>query len=148
MIKTACRFLLAAALFSAFSMLWAQQDSSSSSSSQSSPAPDNTKTNQRDRSDAQTADQQSNSASDVEITRQIRKALVADKSLSLYGHNVKIITKQGVVTLKGPVKTEQEKEEIELKAAQVAGGADKVHSVLEVDGGAGEKPSPSSDDHQ
>jgi hyperosmotically inducible periplasmic protein len=146
MIKTPCRILLVAAFFSSFCIAWAQQDSSSPSSSPA--APDNTKTNQRDRSDAQTADQQSNSASDIEITRQIRKALVHDKSLSTYGHNVKIITQQGVVTLKGPVKSEQEKEEIELKATQVAGGADKVHSMLAVAGGAGEKPTPSSDDHQ
>lgn len=142
MIKTAFRILLAAAFFSCLSLLWAQQDSSSQA------APDNTKTNQRDRSDVQTADQQSNSASDVEITRQVRKAVVNDKSLSTYAHNVKIITRQGVVMLKGPVKSEQEKEEIESKAAQVVGGADKVHSMLEVAGSAGEKPSPGSDDHQ
>lgn len=94
---------------------------------------------------AQTAEQQSNNTSDLEITRQIRKALVNDKSLSTYGHNVKIVTRQGVVTLKGPVKNEAEKQEIESKATEVAGSADKVHSNLQIAGGTKEKPSANPD---
>jgi osmotically-inducible protein OsmY len=94
---------------------------------------------------AQTADQQSNNPSDLQITRQIRKALVNDKSLSTYGHNVKIITQQGVVTLKGSVKSDAEKQEIESKATEVAGSGDKVHSELQVAGSTKEKPSANPD---
>src|SRR6185295_1225435 len=70
-------------------------------------APDNTKVNTRDRKPtAVTADQQKNNKTDLETTRQIRKALVADKSLSTYAHNVKVVTQNGKVTLKGPVRSE------------------------------------------
>ncbi len=140
MIRIACRTLLAAAVLCSFGMLWAQQDS------QSPTAPDNTKMNQRDRSDAQpTADQQNNNKSDVELTRQIRRAVVHDKSLSTNAHNVKIIVQQGEVTLKGPVKSEAEKMEIEKKAVEVAGSADKIHDEIEVMGdNMGGKPSPNS----
>jgi osmotically-inducible protein OsmY len=79
------------------------------------------------------------------MTRQIRKALVNDKSLSTYGHNVKIITQQGVVTLKGPVKSDAEKQEIESKATEVVGSADKLHSELQVAGSTKEKPSANPD---
>jgi hyperosmotically inducible periplasmic protein len=137
MIRIAGKIALAGALVCSFGLLWAQQDSSPSGST----APDNTRANQ---STAPTADQQSNSSSDLEMTRQIRKALVNDKSLSTYGHNVKIITQQGTVTLKGPVKSEAEKQEIESKATEVAGSADKVHSELRV-AGSSKKPSASSD---
>ena len=66
-------------------------------------APDNTKVNARDQEKTQkTADQQNNNRADLEITRQIRKAIVADKSLSMNAHNIKIITADGMVTLKGP----------------------------------------------
>lgn len=54
-----------------------------------------------------------------------------DKSLSTYAHNVKVISQNGMVTLKGPVKSEEEKQAIEAKAAQIA-GADKVTNQLEV----------------
>ncbi len=87
-----------------------------------SQAPDNTKNNQRDRSaSTATADQAKNDQSDRQIMQKIRKAVVADKSLSTYGHNVKIISEHGRVTLKGPVHTEEEKKDIEAKAAEVAG---------------------------
>ena len=66
-------------------------------------APDNTKVNERDKAKSQpTADQATNAATDRDIMQKIRKAVVADKSLSTYGHNVKIISQQGKVTLKGP----------------------------------------------
>jgi hyperosmotically inducible periplasmic protein len=144
MIKTAFRGMLLAALLCSFGVVWAQDASTQAGSP---TAPDNTKVNQRDRSDTGTAEQQSNSPSDLELTRQIRKALVHDKSLSTYGHNVKIITQQGSVTLKGPVKSDAEKQEIESKATEVAGSADKIHSELEVVGGK-EKPSANSDNSQ
>jgi osmotically-inducible protein OsmY len=79
-------------------------------------APDNTGNNKQQMT---TADQQSNTAADREITQKIRKYLVADKSLSTYAHNVKIITRDGMVTLKGPVKSEDEKQKVVTTAAQV-----------------------------
>jgi len=79
-----------------------------------------------------TADQQSEATSDRTLTQKIRKSLIADKSLSTYGHNVKIITKDGVVTLKGPVHSDEEKESIGNMAADAAGGAGKVTNQLTV----------------
>ena len=81
------------------------------------PAPDNT-ANNKDHSD--TADNQSNSAQDREIARKIRKAIVADKSLSTYAKNVKVIVKGGSVTLRGPVRSEEEKKQIGDYASQAA----------------------------
>src|SRR5689334_1406516 len=73
-------------------------------------APDNTARNRRDRqTNAKTADQQSNTKTDVDVTRRIRRAIVADKALSTNAHNVKIITRGGKVTLKGPVRNQDEK---------------------------------------
>jgi hyperosmotically inducible periplasmic protein len=100
--------------------------------SQGPPASDNTKTNQRDRSaNEPTADQQKSNRSDRDITQQIRQSIIKDKSLSTYAHNVKIITQNGQVTLKGPVRSEDEKKAIEAKAAEVA-GENKVSSELNV----------------
>jgi osmotically-inducible protein OsmY len=101
-------------------------------SSDKPPTPsDNTKLNQQDRnSDRVTADQQKENTSDLSITREIRKELSDDKSLSVYAHNVKIITQNGTVTLKGPVRTEEEKHMVEAKAASVSGKA--VNSELSV----------------
>jgi hyperosmotically inducible periplasmic protein len=93
-------------------------------------APDNTKVNTRDRKPSQvTADQQKNNNSDLKITQEIRKALVADKSLSTYAHNIKIVTRDGKVTLKGPVRSEDEKRIVEAKAADVAGAANITNQV-------------------
>jgi len=101
------------------------------STMQTAPA-DNTKANQRDRNSSEpTADQQSNNRSDTDITKQVRRALVADKSLSTYAHNVKVITQNGSVTLKGPVRSEEEKQAVEQKAAAVV-GADHVSSQITV----------------
>ena len=100
--------------------------------SQTPPATDNTKTNERDRSaNEPTADQQKDTRSDRDITQQIRRSIVNDKSLSTYAHNVKVITQHGQVTLKGPVRSEDEKKAIEAKAAEVA-GENKVSSELNV----------------
>ena len=99
---------------------------------QAPPASDNTKTNQRDRSaNEPTADQQRDNRSDRDITQQIRRSIMNDKSLSTYAHNVKVITQHGQVTLKGPVRSEDEKKAIEAKAAEVA-GENKVTSELNV----------------
>jgi hyperosmotically inducible periplasmic protein len=98
---------------------------------QSVPA-DNTKINQRDRNtETPTADQQKGSRSDAEITRQVRRSITDDKSLSTYAKNVKVITKDGNVTLRGPVRSEEEKKSIGSKADSIA-GADHVKNELEV----------------
>jgi hyperosmotically inducible periplasmic protein len=108
----------------------AQQQSRSTPQTQN---PDNTKTNQRDRSKNEpTADQQKENDSDREIARKIRRSVVSDKSLSTYAHNIKIIAQGGVVTLKGPVRSEEEKQAVEVKAAEIAGGPDHVRSEIEV----------------
>jgi hyperosmotically inducible protein len=94
--------------------------------------PDNTKVNKQDRAaDAPTADQQKNNLSDRELTQKIRKAVIADKTLSTYAHNVKIIAQNGAVTLKGPVRSDDEKKTIMAKAAEIA-GADKVTDQISV----------------
>ena len=96
------------------------------------PAADNTKVNQRDKNKAEpTADQQKENQPDRELARQIRRVIIQDKSLSSYAHNVKIIAQNGMVTLKGPVRSDEEKTAVEAKAAEIA-GADKVTSQLEV----------------
>ena len=91
--------------------------------------PDNSVQN---KAQATTADQQSEASSDRMLTQKIRKAIMADKSLSMYGHNVKIITKDGAVTLKGPVLSDDEKQKIGGLAADAAGGADKITNQLMV----------------
>ena len=83
----------------------------------SAVSPDNSGTNKAHNT---TADQQSEAASDRMLTKKIRQALIADKSLSTYGHNVKIITKNGSVTLKGPVHSE-EKQTIATKTESIVG---------------------------
>jgi osmotically-inducible protein OsmY len=67
----------------------------------------------------------------LNLTQQIRKAIMADKSLSTNAKNVKIITANGFVTLRGPVNTPQEKATIEAKAQSIA-GANNVDSQLEI----------------
>jgi osmotically-inducible protein OsmY len=94
--------------------------------------PDNTAVNKRDRAASQlTADKQTNNRSDVSITRDIRRAIMNDKNLSRYAHNVKIITQHGDVTLKGPVRTEEERKVVEAKASDVV-GADHVKNEVSV----------------
>ena len=94
--------------------------------------PDNTKVNKRDRNPGEsTADQQKENKSDRELAKNIRRAIVKDKSLSTYAHNVKVIAENGTVTLKGPVHSEEEKRAIEAKAVEVA-GANNVKNELSV----------------
>jgi osmotically-inducible protein OsmY len=94
------------------------------STQQAAPAPDNTKVNERDMNQNEpTADQQKDNRSDRDIMK--------DKSLSTYAHNVKIVTQDGQVTLKGPVQSEDEKKAIEAKATEVAGHG-KVTSELNI----------------
>lgn len=97
-------------------------------------APDNTGRNERDRSgETLTPGDQSSTKADMEVTRRIREAVVADKSLSTNAHNVKIITIDGTVTLRGPVESETERSKIVATAQQLA-GKNKVDNKLEVTG--------------
>lgn len=91
-------------------------------------APDNTAQN---KDQGQTADNQPNAQADRVTTQKIRKAIVADKDLSTYAHNVKVITLNGAVTLKGPVKSEEEKEKVASLAASVV-PADQITNNLTV----------------
>jgi osmotically-inducible protein OsmY len=94
------------------------------------PASDNTKTNQGDASkEAKTADQQKMNPADRETTKKIRAALTDDKDLSTYAHNIKIITRDGIVTLKGPVRSEDERMEIQAKAQQIAGASNVTNKL-------------------
>jgi hyperosmotically inducible periplasmic protein len=95
--------------------------------------PDNTKANASDRNPgAVTADQQKSNAADTKLTKSIRQSIMADKSLSTYAHNIKIISQNGVVTLKGPVKSDAEKATIISKAVAATGSADKVSDQISV----------------
>jgi hyperosmotically inducible protein len=95
--------------------------------------PDNTRVNVRDRNeDSETPMDQSNSAPDLKITQEIRQAVSNAKALSFTAKNVKIITRDAQVTLKGPVKTAEEKNTIDALARSVA-GVGKVDNQLEVE---------------
>jgi hyperosmotically inducible periplasmic protein len=97
----------------------------------STVAPDNAKSNKVDASNAAaSADAQSNSAAD-DMTKRIRQSLMADKSLSTYAHNIKIVTVNGRVTLNGVVRSQDEKGVVEMKAANIA-GENKLTSDLKV----------------
>lgn len=96
---------------------------------QQAPAADNTEANQQE---STTADQQSNSSSDVELTRNVRRAIQSDKSLSTYAHNVKVISQNGQVTLRGPVRSQDEKDAVVAKAAEVAGKNNVVNELTVV----------------
>ena len=125
-VKTASNLLTVALLLCLAPMLARAQDSSPN------PAPDNTKVNDRDRNQEEpTADQQKENRPDRDIARDIRRSIMQDKSLSTYAHNVKIVSQNGIVTLKGPVRSEDEKNTIEAKAAEIV-GKDKVTSQLEI----------------
>ena len=110
----------------------ADQSAGQSASQSASAQADDTKVNQRDRSPSEpTSDQQKNDISDRDITKQIRQAIIGDKSLSTYAHNIKIIAQNGQVTLKGPVRSDDEKRAVEAKAAEIV-GENKVTSELAV----------------
>jgi len=92
-------------------------------------APDNTKKN-KDQA-LPTADQQKMNPADRTITQKIRKAVHDDNSLSTYAHNIKIISQDGKVTLRGPVRSEDEKNNLQAKAVKVA-GQENVTNQLEI----------------
>src|SRR6266550_2876239 len=95
---------------------------------------DNTATNQRDRSgETKTSGDQSNSSADLKTTQAIRQALMKDGELSTTAKNIKVITANGHVTLRGPVKTAQEKAKIDQLAKSATGGA-QIDNQLDVKG--------------
>jgi hyperosmotically inducible protein len=91
-------------------------------------APDNSAQN---KNQPQTAEDQANSQSDRDITAKIRKSIMADKDLSTDAHNVKIITKNGAVTLKGPVQSADEKQKVMSCASNVV-SPDKISDEISV----------------
>jgi hypothetical protein len=92
-------------------------------------APDNTSTKKN--RIGPTADQRKMNLSDRAITQKIRKAIHHDRSLSPYGRNIKIFIQDGKVILRGPVRSAEEKGNLEAKAASVA-GQENVTNQLEV----------------
>jgi hyperosmotically inducible periplasmic protein len=121
------RTLLALACLSAVSLAALAADNEKTK-------PDNTATNERDRSGkTQTSGDQSNSPADLKTTQAIRQALMKDGELSTTAKNIKVITANGQVTLRGPVKTAQEKARIDQLAKSAAGGA-QVDNQLDVKG--------------
>lgn len=120
-----CRILLAGGL--SVASIYATQNTTAH-------APDNTAVNKRDTNQSQpTADQAKNNLSDRQIMSHIRHDVVKDKSISTDGHNVKIISEHGKVTLKGPVRSDDEKRAIEEHARKYAGDGN-VTSELSVKG--------------
>ena len=89
-------------------------------------APDNSAAN---KAQSTTADNQSSAKADRLTTQKIRKAIIADKGLSMYAHNVKIITANGAVTLKGPVKSEAERQKVAADAASVVDSAQVTNQL-------------------
>jgi len=95
-------------------------------------SPDNTKVNKADRNQRKaTAGQQKENRPDLEITQKIRRAITSDKALSTYAKNIKVITQNGEVTLRGPVRSEEDKSAVEAKASDVVGAA-HVKNELQV----------------
>jgi hyperosmotically inducible periplasmic protein len=111
----------------------------SSPGQQATPAPgsesteaDNTNRNSSgENKDTDTAEKQSNNKDDLSLTQKIRQAVMKEGSLSMNAKNVKIIARDGNITLKGPVDSQQEKDTIGTKAGEIA-GKDKVDNRLEV----------------
>ena len=121
------RTLLALTCLSAFSLAALAADDKK-------VEPDNTATNERDRSgETKTSGDQSNSSADLKTTQAIRQALMKDNELSTTAKNIKVITASGHVTLRGPVNTAQEKAKIDQLAKSAAGGA-QIDDQLDVKG--------------
>ena len=94
---------------------------------------DNTKVNMRDRDAGEvTADQQKENEADRDMAKEIRHSIMADKSLSSYAHNIKIIIRDGAVTLKGPVRSRHEKQVVIKKAVAVAGNMDNITDQISI----------------
>lgn len=110
-----------------------QQPGDAAGATQQKKDADDTGRNVRDRQDgAVTPMQQSNAQADLDITQHVRRAVVKNDTLSTNAHNVKIVTQDGVVTLRGPVKSAQEKQAV-VAAAQSAPGVKRVDDQLEIE---------------
>jgi len=94
---------------------------------QTTPPPDNTKTNKQA---GKTADEQSQSKADLDLVKRIRQAIVKDKSLSTAAHNCKVITRDGTVTLRGPVNSAKEKTAVQKIATDIAGAGKVVNELV------------------
>jgi hyperosmotically inducible protein len=106
--------------------------SSTTMSGSEAPRPDNTAVNQRDRdSAAKTPIDQDENSEDIQFTADIRKQILSTEGMSVNARNVKIITSQGKVTLRGPVSDDAEKAKVEKIAGDVV-GAENVTSELEI----------------
>ncbi len=106
----------------------------SAQSTDAPPKTDNTAVNKRDKSPgAVTSDQQKMNAADRNLSAKIRRSIMADKSLSMYAHNVKVISQDGSVTLKGPVRSDEEVKSIVSKAVAITSSADKVSNQMTVE---------------
>lgn len=109
-----------------------RQDEPVNTSATDTVKPDNTQRNKRERAEQEkTPVNQNENKADLETSRKIRKSIVDDKNLSTYAHNIKIITQDGVVNLKGPVRNAEEKRIVETKARDIAGEG-KVQSQIEI----------------
>jgi hyperosmotically inducible protein len=128
----ACEVIALSALLAVFPAQGATEHKTTSSTSTEATQPDNTKKNERDRDGRTlTPGDQSNTEADRKITQDIRREIVKNDSLTVAAKNVKIITADGKVTLRGPVNSESEKTQIAEVANRVA-GASNVDNQLEV----------------
>jgi hyperosmotically inducible protein len=123
-------------LFSTLLMVYTSQGQQAtpapSQAASDSTAADNTERNSSEQNKStETAEKQSNSKDDLALTQRIRQAVMKDGSLSMNGKNVKIIAREGQVSLKGPVDSQEEKDSIAAKADEIAGKG-KVDNQLEV----------------
>jgi len=124
--------VLALGLTGCQEMTDAENGSSTTIPAATAPDRDNTGINVRDRAEsAKTPIDQNENQSDIDVTANIRKQVV-DTEMSVNAQNVKIITQNGKVLLRGPVKSDDEKAQIEKIAVQVA-GAGNVDNQLEVE---------------
>lgn len=102
-------------------------------SNEPKPKADDSRVNQRDQKQGEaTAGQQKRTAGDRDLAAKIRRSLMADKSLSLYAHNVKIISQNGIVTLKGPVRTDLELQTILANTVEITGNLNKIVNEMAV----------------
>jgi hyperosmotically inducible protein len=131
MSKTGVLFVVAGLLQCAAPVVYAQK-SDSSADRQTQTAPDNTRANKADRGNAQpTAQDQSNAKSDRDLAAAVRKAITQDKSLSTYAHNVKVVVRDGAVTLRGPVRSGDEKTKVAELARQTA-ASEKIDDQMSI----------------
>ena len=102
-------------------------------SNEPKPKADDSRVNQRDQKQGEaTAGQQKRNAGDRDLAAKIRRSLMADKSLSLYAHNVNIISQNGIVTLKGPVRTDLELQTVLANTVEITGNLNKIVNEMAV----------------